>query len=486
MLSGFVVLSATGYGSGRPEVRPLIGVVQVTPAGPVRVVTSSLLGLNGVNVTGPPWNAPSFGAALRRFAPGVIRYPGGNAANYWSWPDGWFQPGHWPGEPSQPVNDRLPLFTAGVRASAALPLFDLNTVTYHGAIGSAALNKAMLDQQLKFLRAASAQGLPIRMVELGNELYQNGYTSHPPNSHSDDWARRFPTAADYARQMNAWITAIHREFPHARVAAVAADANDIPGISRRRRSWNAEVLPLLRGEDAVTIHENLYIYGVSPPSTVLAMPYLHFRKLKTHELALFRSYGLPVWITEFNMTDVTPSRAFQGTWLHGLFVAEEALLFGRNPAIKYAGLNATVGTAQSAAFFDGPHGFGSSGPRTVPLGLTAAGTTLAAVQAAFHRATHAQPLSFSPDPALGSSTAPSLLGAELTGHAGKEVILVNLSSRPVTLNLSAIFRGKFTVTQITAPSIMTLVTGPGSTERSSSSATGDFRIKPYALVDMSG
>ncbi len=405
-------------------------------------------------------------------------------ANYWSWPGGWFQPGEWPGEPAQAVNDTLPVFGTGLAAAGATPLFDLNTVTINGAIGSDAENTTMLDQQLQALRSAAGDGLPVKMVELGNELYQSGYISTGPDG--QDYTTRFPTAADYATQMNAWISALHSAFPGVKVAAVATDANDVIGVAPRRSSWNASVLPLLKGEDAVTIHDNLRVSDASSsPATVLAYPYLHFQKLKAHELALFHSDQLPVWVTEFNLADVTPGHVFQGTWLHGLFVAAQALLFTGDPDITYAGLDATIGTAL-APIFSSTHGFGSGGPATVRLALSAAGTTLSMIQAALHRASAAQMLSFSPSPALGSTGAPALLGQVLTTHGGPEVLLANLSAQPVTLDVSAVLPGALTVTQVTAPSIATKVTGPGSTETSTSAASGTVQIEPYALADISG
>ena len=426
---------------------------------------------------------PAFDAVLKKFGPGVIRYPGGTAANYWSWADGWFEPGNWPGEPAKAVDDTLPVFGTGLAAAAATPLFNLNTVTDDGAIGSAAENTAMLDQQLQALHAAAADGLPVKMVELGNELYQSGYIDTGPNG--QDYARRFPTAAGDATQMNAWISAIHSAFPAAKVAAVGTDANDVSGISQRRRNWNADVLPVLKGEDAVTIHDNLRVFDASePPAAVLAFPYLHFQKLEAHELALFRADKLPVWVTEFNLADLTKGHVFQGTWLHGLFVAAQALLFSSDPDITYAGLNDTVGTAASAPIFDGSQGFGSGGPKTVPLALSAAGTTLATIQAALRRASSAQPLAFSPAPPLGSTGAPAVLGEELATPAGPEALLVNLSAQPVTLSLSSIFAGGYQATQITAPSVMTKVTGPGSTSTSSSAGTGTLQLEPYALADV--
>ena len=353
-------LLTTAFGATGVRTNLAAATVKVTSTGPVRIVTPTLLGLNGVNTTGPQWDDSAFDSVLKRFAPGVIRYPGGTVANYWSWPDGWFQPGEWPGEPAKAVSDILPVFGTGLAAAGATPLFDLNTVTINGAVGSDAENTTMLDQQLQALRSAAGDGLPVKMVELGNELYQSGYISTGPDG--QDYTERFPTAADYATQMNAWISALHSAFPGVKVAAVATDANDVPGIAPRRSTWNASVLPLLKGEDAVTIHDNLRILDASSsPATVLAYPYLHFQKLKAHELALFHSDRLPVWVTEFNLADQTQGHVFQGTWLHGLFAAAQALLFTGDPDITYAGLDATIGTAL-APIFSSTHGFGSGGP----------------------------------------------------------------------------------------------------------------------------
>jgi hypothetical protein len=477
-------LLTTAFGVSGVRTNLASTTVKVTATGPVRTVTPTLLGLNGVNTTGPQWDNSPFDSALKKFAPGVIRYPGGTVANYWSWPDGWFQPGEWPGEPAKAVNDTLPVFGTGLAAAGATPLFDLNTVTINGAIGSDAENTTMLDQQLQALRSAAGDGLPVKMVELGNELYQSGYISTGPDG--QDYTKRFPTAADYATQMNAWISALHSAFPGVKVAAVATDANDVIGVAPRRSSWNASVLPLLKGEDAVTIHDNLRVSDASSsPATVLAYPYLHFQKLKAHELALFHSDQLPVWVTEFNLADVTPGHVFQGTWLHGLFVAAQALLFTGDPDITYAGLDATIGTAL-APIFSSTKGFGGGGPATVPLALSAAGTTLSMIQAALHRASAAQMLSFSPSPALGSTGAPALLGQVLTTHGGPEVLLANLSAQPVTLDVSAVLPGALTVTQVSAPSLATKVTGPGSTQTSTSTASGTVQIEPYALADISG
>ena len=149
----------------------------ITPSltGPVRTVTPTLLGLNAENTTGPRWDNSQLDAVLKNFAPGVLRYPGGTSANYWDWRQGWFQPGKkWPAEPPAPVDDMIPVFGVALNAAGSAPMFILNVLTYQGAVGTDAENAAMLADQLKFLHAAAAAGMPVKYVELGNEMYPPG------------------------------------------------------------------------------------------------------------------------------------------------------------------------------------------------------------------------------------------------------------------------------------------------------------------------
>jgi hypothetical protein len=459
--------------------------VRVSLARPVRPVSSRWLGLNGINLTGPAWNDRSLDAALAAFAPGVIRYPGGTVANYWAWPAGWFQPGSWPGEPRTRLDDRLPVFAKGLKSARALPLFDLNTVSSGGVVRSAADNAALLAGQLRLLHAASARGLPVRMVELGNELYQDGASGNPPGPYQGDYAKRFPTAAAYASQMNPWIQAIHRAFPKARVAAVATELDDVIYPTRRRVTWNSIVLPRLDGEDAVTVHENLDVYNPDATTAeVLAMPEHQMAMLRAHEMPQFAAHHLSVWITEFNLSDHTSSHVFRGTWLHGLFVAEQALLFLGDPRVSYAGLSASVGSGQLSAIFNDSRGFGPNGPPTTPLALTAAGTTLSMIEHAIRRATSARPLAFSPLPVPRATGAPALLGEQLATPTGPQLVILNLTPQTLRLDLSRIFKHRFKVSEVSAPSVRTRVTGPGSLRRTSFSAAASALTRPYAILNV--
>jgi hypothetical protein len=481
--AGQVAQGSAGPGPATPHSAgpgPATPPIQVSVTGPVRTVTPWLLGLNGDNLTGPPWNNSKLDAVLRKFGPGTIRYPGGTDANYWDWPKGWFQPGQWPSETPTPIDDKIPVFHVALQAAGATPIYDLNVLTYSGAIGTNALNATMLAGQLQFLHAAAAAGLPVKMVELGNELYLTGAVNH--GTHGQDYATRFPTAADYASQMNTWIAAIHKAFPGAQVAAVGADPNYIPGVSQRRQTWDTAVLPALQGEDVMTVHEIQRVYQSGPASTVLAQPYIRYQTFKANQLPLFTSRSLPIWISAFNMEDQTSGQVIQGTWLHGLYVAEQALIYLANPEFQYIGLSGGVGTAHGGAIFDGPQGLGIGKPATVPLALTAAGTTMSAIQAAFHGATTSQPLAFTPTPTLGTTGAPALLGEEVITPGGQKLVVVNTSSQSVTLSLGTLFPSGFKATEITAPSVTTLVTGPTSTTATTTTGTGRLQVGPYTLA----
>src|SRR5215469_12482554 len=111
--------------------------VSVSATGPVRSITPTLFGINGFDSTGPPYNNTKLVTAITRFfGAGALRYPGGTAANYWAWRQGWFQPGQWPAEPRRQIDDKIGVYTGALNASGAIPQFIPNVLTYQGKIGT--------------------------------------------------------------------------------------------------------------------------------------------------------------------------------------------------------------------------------------------------------------------------------------------------------------------------------------------------------------
>ena len=445
-------------------------------AGSPRPVTTWMLGLNGQNTMGPTFTNTKFAQALGHYGPGTLRYPGGTNANFWSWRDGWYQPnGPWPGEPKAKVDNTLSSFASIIRRTGATPVVDVNVVTWQGRIAADADVPAMITDTLALLRAARSLGMPVRRVELGNELYLSG-----PGPGDTEYARRFATAGAYATVANRLAAAVHAEFPTAAVAAVAADTSFVRGVSPRRAGWNAGLLPNLTEVDAVTFHQNRRVFDAdAAPAEVLGVMFRDVAALRANELDDVRARGLSAWITEFNMADTTPGFVFTGTWLHGLCAAVLPLLLLRDPAATQAALHNMTGKAHGAAIFRDDHGFLDYGPRTTPYALTSQGHAVGIVQDALRGAATTQPVAFPNGPPLGAQNAPGLLGMVTTAGAKRRVIVLNLTSQTLTLDVSPVLSGGFAYRVVRAP-VMARIARPSDMTTTSGTGTRTLPMPAYA------
>jgi len=276
---------------------PLTGVL-----GPIRTVPTGLLGFNGEAVTGSAglWSDPRFVAAVAALHPEAIRVFGGTPANYWNWRTGTYD--HSALVPEnlsrlrRHVHVTLSDWARIVRAADATPVFDLNLLT------------SDLRSQLAMLRAARRLGMPVRDVELGNELYLPVY------------AHRFRDGAAYGRVASRWIAAIKRRFPGVSVAADAYAGRDTNSttVDGRELHWNSGMLSTLRGEAALSMH-SYFASGLGPRAS-LASPKAAEAMLTSpvHRfIALARLLaGLHtkarIWVTEWNLFD-TVARVHE-TW----------------------------------------------------------------------------------------------------------------------------------------------------------------------------
>lgn len=139
----------------------------------------------------------------------MARYPGGTPSDYWLWDEGWIRPGspcaghlersvdlgpcgNYPERRTTPAQWARYLKAAKISDS----VFDLCQLSCN------------LTYELAGLRAHAAAGIPIRFVELGNEMY---------DSSRADVMARYPQPRDYAVAMLPWVEAIKHEFPAAQV-----------------------------------------------------------------------------------------------------------------------------------------------------------------------------------------------------------------------------------------------------------------------------
>jgi len=80
------------------------------------------------------------------------------------------------------------------------------------------------------LQAAKSMGVPIKYIELGNELY---ISSNP------DYAYYFPSVQAYINKVNAWIPILKQDFPGAQVAVVGEGS--CQPLSAAGIDWNQAI-----------------------------------------------------------------------------------------------------------------------------------------------------------------------------------------------------------------------------------------------------
>lgn len=205
-------------------------------AGPERSLPAHFLGFNGESFVLPADARLMTSNALQSklaAIPGVIvRIPGGTPSQWIDWRNGQLIDA--PGTPFASVSPDRPALTLRdwaklVKGSHSTPLWDLNVLT------------SSLSDQLAMLRTAHALGLPVRYVELGNELWD-------PET---PYVTRFPTGAAYGTAMDPWIVAIHRDFLGVSVAVSGADESD-PQLDGEERGTRAGTRAFSRRSGART------------------------------------------------------------------------------------------------------------------------------------------------------------------------------------------------------------------------------------------
>ncbi len=129
----------------------------------------------------------------------------------------------------QPNRYTLENLALGLEKTGAAPVFMLNM-----------LSKG-LDHSLRNLKRAEALGMPVRYVEMSNELY---FDIPFPKL-------RYPTPEAYGDTCQTWIETLSAYFPEAHFAVVGSylDRHD------RQRNWTRRVLSRCPSADAVTYHQ---------------------------------------------------------------------------------------------------------------------------------------------------------------------------------------------------------------------------------------
>jgi hypothetical protein len=450
-----LALSVSGYGAASAVTRSAATATSAVTVklGTSRALPAGFFGINydygGAAVYVKDKQVPQQLAAIE---PGTLRWPGGTGANYFQWRKGYPQP------PSgQTCSDHecetdgfqftLADLAAAYKASGAIPIFDLNIMT------------STLTQQIDMLRAAkNTYKLPVKYVELGNELYL-------PNS---DYVTKFPTAQDYGKAVAADVKALHKAFPGAIVAAVGSADNR----TARESGWNAGMLSEATGAgrpNVITLHDhpqyNKSLTASGLPA-LFTLPYTSAANLAK----VSKTFGsTPTWITEYGLSlSFSKGNPAQYTYANALWESEAAILIAQD--VRDATLVnywAAFGPAVSYTY--------------TASGLTPNGLAMTWLDQAAHGARSETPLVFGGAPQLGSSGDSALVGESFGGLRSRAEIVINLSGTAITVKTDAAIPSGTKFKQVTGSPVKRASTASELTVKDG--VTGrSITLAPYSIT----
>lgn len=435
--SGTSIKSASDH---RSTTQPDFGLA-IHATGRAKGIPDAFFGFNGASVI-QTINIdllldPKLQKQLATFPTQLIRVPSGTAAQWIDWRTGTFVD-----DPSSPFasigSDRRPVtmddWAKLIRTTKATPVWDLNVLT------------SSLDDQIAMLHAAEKLGMPVRYVELGNELW-DARSIYPTV---------YPSGAAYAETMNTWIPALREHFTDIQIAVSGADPTDeffSNVFGERYRRWNGEVLATIHGADAIAIHPYWTLPGRAEPGSDVAATLTAgldaWRSFSAGTLAEI-SPDMDVWLTEWNQAAWTSDSGTQ-IWAQALSVVAVALNQLTNSSVTMSLVHNVVDGVRNPqdvgisttfpAFADGADG-------SKPLARTALGHALPLLFSAVPPGSQVRALDLPDAPRIGAHQ--SVVGVAITGEE-PGAVFVNLGAKPVDVRLPDGMSGKWEVTAVSAP-----------------------------------
>lgn len=344
---------------------------------------------------------------FEQLQPGTVRWPGGAEADFFDWQTG--MPTRHPRGYRFTLSDLEKIH----QATGAIPVFDLNV--------RAPANRTNPADQLKLLERAQSLGLPIKYVEIGNELYGGGALESA-----------FPSGSAYGRTVAIYVKALHAKF---KGVQVGADACLHPTTLRQQR-WNAELLAAAKGSgapDAVIFHD--YPGATYKPFTPADVPRLlegPYAAVNQLDKAAQKVDGKPLWITEYNFRGpyVPPKQRTSNpvTTSYGreLYLAEFALLL---PRVEHVGRVDNFTALGGSAF--------GAWINPADPELSADGQAVELIDAAGHGATSSEPITIAGAPTFPDGE-PAVAGQAFSGPGRPTTsLLVNMTAQGLSVPVSS-------------------------------------------------
>lgn len=393
-----------------------------------------------------PWNGGNLLNQLKTIEGAGFRYPAGTLGSYWNWKTGRLDESldkkkvmEWVGPMMTGRGNYKPLhLLTPVREARIAPIWMLGMAVHD------------VGDYIAELKKAEAAGIPVRYVELGNEII---FKDAEPLLEE-----RFPTPERYAEEANRYIVELKKAFPQAKIAACGSFVASA-SQSERRRTWNERMMKVLRGADAITFH--LYVHDIrrseqervglsevasqNRPTAAAresaALPLTPARIASSIDVAygvVEKSFamtkmptGMPVWVTEWN-----PSGA-GGTadhWLGGLVAL--ALL----DAYLHHNVTLTCHHTLGSAYLPGPGGAGRNNASGVTL--NAPGLALRLFARATTGMTGATSLTF--------DGTPRLCGWQFNHGETRRTLLLNFTGTSHTLEQASLGQAAAEILQLAA------------------------------------
>lgn len=402
-LGAFVTSVAIGGGllAGTGAASPASASTAGTIPGSTAPPASLIYGTNWDYQTAALFKNANVDPLLKQLDPETLRWPGGTEADFFNW-----QKGKPTQKPKNYVFTLTDLYNA-YKATGADPIFDLNVLK--------PANRTNTTNQIDMLEHAQSLGLPIKYVEIGNELYGGG----PGGT----FAQGFANGSVYGKTVAIYVKALHRKFSGVQVAADAVLTPSTP----RERQWNKQLLAAATGAgapDALILHD--YPGVTYDPFTKREVgPLFHtaYAGLEGLTSAVNSLGGKPVWLTEYNFRGPYLPRAKRkpnpvaSSYAHELYEAEFALMLPRIQRLALADDFTAVGGGDTFASWMNP-----AHPE-----LTPGGQAVEMIDAAARGATGSTPITVADAPTLPGG------GAAVTGQAftrtggATTAVLVNLT-----------------------------------------------------------
>jgi hypothetical protein len=162
MLSSISCRSQVAGKKRPPALPPPTSSVATPDAAVTFSINDHFNGFNTQMMRGPSWRDTGFIEKVKQLHPKTIRYPGGTVASYWDWKTGWLMEGielkmDWERIRKNP--NTLDDLKFACDATGAQPILVLNMMN------------SDIAYQMEMLRYARKIGLPVKFIELDNELY---------------------------------------------------------------------------------------------------------------------------------------------------------------------------------------------------------------------------------------------------------------------------------------------------------------------------